>query len=146
MDFQNFKKTIMKVKKEHPIWFGLEPDSVAKDDDIYNAEKALKATLPDEYKKFLKEFGGGYFAFSVIFSLDPNSDWNLIKQNEKYNSILNKHIIFSDNESGDFYGFFVEENKCNPEIFFYDHEIDQWIRTKFDNLFAFLVEDAFHKT
>ncbi len=142
MNIKNFKEIVTKTKHEHPVWFGLEPDNVANDDDIYNAEEKLNVTLPSEYKEFIKAFGGGYFAFSIIYSLDVSSEWNLINQNQKYSSILKNHIIISENECGDFYGFYVVDNECTSKIFFYDHEVEEWKSTKFPNFFNFLIENA----
>ncbi|ULO07110.1 SMI1/KNR4 family protein [Paenibacillus sp. 19GGS1-52] len=35
----------------------------------------MKISLPEDYKKFIEAFGGGYFAFTVIYSVTAGSEW-----------------------------------------------------------------------
>lgn len=142
MDFDAFRTLVDKTKKDHPAWFGLEPDENADDEALNEAEEKLGAKLPDDYKKFVSEYGGGYFAFSSVFSLQAGSDWNLIDLNQKYDDIRSGYVLVSENGSGDFYGFKVVNGICEPKIHFYDHEVATWQESMHSNLFEYLEESA----
>lgn len=131
MDFEEFKEFVENTKKQHPVWFGLPSDSQSTEESIMFAEKKMDAVFPNQYKEFLKEYGGGYFGFTVIYSLDDASDWNLINKNEENNHIRSDFLIFSENELGDFFGFHIDNGKCGPSLYFFDHETQKWSETKF---------------
>lgn len=138
MNFQEFKSLVENVKQKHPIWFGLDSDKPPSIDDINATEEKLKVQFPNDYLNFVNEFGGGYFAFSNIYSLEIGSDWNIIDQNLKYANICKDYIIISENGTGDFYGFKVEDGICKPQIHFYDHDEGNWQETEFFNIFEYL--------
>jgi len=142
MNFNEFNDLVEKTKTKHPIWFGLEPDKSVNEIAIVNAEKTLKAKFPNEYKEFILKYGGGYFAFSIIYSLDDVSDWNLVKINHEYLSLRTGYILISENGVGDFYGYKIINGVCSSEIYFYDHEIESWEKTLFSNLFDYLKKHA----
>lgn len=142
MDFEAFKKLVEKTKSEHPVWFGMEPDGRPTERLFLEAEEKLGVKLPCDYKKFIFEYGGGYFAFSNVYSLEVGSDWNLVGINCKYDVIRNDYVLISDNGSGDFYGFKVVAGVCDPEIYFYDHEVNSWGEMLHENLFDFLEKAA----
>ena len=68
MDFEHFKKIVEETKKNHPVWFGIESDQCPTDVVIADVEAKLEAKLPADYKNFIYEYGGGYFAFSNVYS------------------------------------------------------------------------------
>lgn len=138
MDFAAFKQLVENVKDDHPIWFGMESDDTPNEAAIAEAEGKLGAKLPADYKDFIFEYGGGYFALANVFSLGKQSNWNLIDLNYKYDAIRNGHILVSENGLGDFYGFKVVNGVCEPKIYFYDHEIEAWQESPHNNLFNYL--------
>ncbi|WP_071872203.1 SMI1/KNR4 family protein [Atopomonas hussainii] len=142
MDFEAFKELVEKTKNDHPVWFGLEPDESPDDAAVTEAEERLGARLPTDYKNFIFEYGGGYFAFSNVFSLEERSDWNLVDQNYKYDAIRKGHVLISENGSGDFYGFKVVDGVCDPKICFYDHEVEAWQESPHSSLFDYLEKFA----
>ena len=77
-----------------------------------------------------------------VFSLDEQSDWNILSQNYNYDAIRKGHILFSENGTGDFYGFKVENGVCLPEVLFFNHETQQWDETEFSDLFEYLEKFA----
>ncbi|QPB85097.1 SMI1/KNR4 family protein [Pseudoalteromonas rubra] len=142
MDFDAFKELVEKTKNDHPIWFGMESDESPDNEALAEAEDKLGAKLPVDYKNFILEYGGGYFAFSNVFSLERRSDWNLVDLNEKYKAIRNGHLLISENSSGDFYGFRLVDGVFEPRIYFYDHEVETWEESPYSNLFDYLEKFA----
>lgn len=142
MDFITFKKLVEKTRKEHPAWFGIESDACPTDNDLIEAERKLNTTLHSDYKRFILEYGGGYFAFSNVYSLEVGSDWNIVDINYKYAGICDKYVLISENGAGDFYGFKVVEGVCEPKIYFYDHERETWQESPYHNLFDYLEKTA----
>lgn len=141
MDSKEFKLIVAKVKAEHPVWFGLESDSRANDAVVKAAESQLRCKLPRDYVEFVSEYGGGYFAFSNIYSLEDGSDWNLVEINNKYEHLRDGHILISENGVGDFYGF-KSDIDSSSRLYFYDHEEDVWLDSEFGNLYDYLCKYA----
>lgn len=144
MNFEEFSKLIDEKKRTNPIWFQLESDTPSSNEEICQLEASIDAQLPDEYKKFVTKFGSGHFAFGAIYSPNPDSDFPLEKTNFNNQGIKKNHIIFSENGSGDYYGFQVSEKKCSSRVFFWDHELEECHKTEYSNLFAFLASTALY--
>lgn len=141
MDFNEFSKIVDEKMVSNPIWFGLESDSKSTDDDITEIENSISIILPQEYKQFVKNYGGGYFAFTNVFSGIRDSEWYIVTQNiEAGFNEANSFIAVSDNGTGDFYGFEVNDGKCESKISFYDHEDNTVKTTQYSNLFDYLVK------
>ena len=138
MLFEAFKELVEKIKNDHPFWFGMDSDVNPEESAVNDAEKIIGAKLPREYKDFIFEYGGGYFAFSNVYSLEAGSDWNLVDINFKYDDIRNGYVLISENGLGDFYGFKVVDGVCEPKIHFYDHEVDTWYESPYGDLFDYL--------
>ena len=142
MDFDAFKELVEKTKNDHPVWFGMESDEIPDEAAVTEAEGKLGAELPADYINFIFEYGGGYFSFSNVFSLEERSDWNLVDLNYKYDAIRNGYVLISENGSGDFYGFKVVNGVCDSKIYFYDHEVETWQDSTHSNLFDYLEKFA----
>ena len=142
MNFEEFTIIVDEKKKSNPIWFALESDTIPEQSVITEVEQMLGVTLPRCYVDFINKFGGGYFAFSKIYSLDRSSEWFLFDKNKSVNQKLRGYILFSDNEVGDFFGFKIQNHRCEEEIYFYDHEEQSWTITSYGDLFEFLADIA----
>lgn len=142
MNFQEFAKLAGKAKIKHPRWFALAADRIPSGAEISNAERLLEVALPDDYKQFIRQYGGGYYAFANVFSLDMNSDWYLCAKNREYHYIREPYLRISENGSGDYYGYKGSNRQCSTEIWFFDHEVNQWERTRYQNLFEYLATVA----
>jgi hypothetical protein len=105
--------------------------------DIRSAEIALNTEFPIEFRDFLLHNGGGYFAFTNVCSVNPRSQWSIVERNR--NLDIPQFVAVSDNGMGDFYGFRVRDGKCQPEIWFADHEDRHLKPTPFPNFFAYLL-------
>ena len=142
MNFEEFKKIVEEAKSKHPFWFDSESDPKADNDQIKQASEALGVNLPEDYIDFVKEYGGGYFAFTNIFSVYSNSDdWYIVERNFEYNLPENNFIAISDDEAGGYYGFRVKDGICDSSIAYWDHEShDPIMDRQYDNLFSFIAE------
>ena len=140
MNIEQFILYVDEVKKEKPIWFGLESDPVCSWVDIERLESRLLIQLPSDYKDFLLRFGGGYFALTNIYSGTNGSEWNLFDRNGEIGLLENNGFLaISENGMGDYYGFKIENKICGSEIFFFDHEDGTVKSTLYRNLFDYLV-------
>ncbi|GAA0180422.1 hypothetical protein SH2C18_31180 [Clostridium sediminicola] len=139
MEYEVFTKIVNEKKEWNPIWFALDSDENSTDNDIAVIEEKLNLKLPIEYIQFIKNFGGGYFAFTYVYSGKSNSEWYIISQNRKAKFGC-KFIAFSDNGVGDYYGFMVNGNTCESKVSFYDHEEQAVKLTDFKNIFDFLIK------
>lgn len=142
MNFQEFSNLVANKMRTNPIWFQLESDSPSSREEISQLEANIGAQLPDEYKQFTTKYGSGYFAFGVVYSPSLSSAFPLEKKNLTNQAIRKNYIIFSENGSGDYYGFRSTEEKCSSEVFLWDHESEEWSETEHFNLFAFLASTA----
>ena len=74
MTLEEFRTLVAQAKQRQPIWFALDSDRPATDVEIAQAEWQLQSALPQQYRSFVKEFGGGMFAFATVLSVQPGSE------------------------------------------------------------------------
>jgi hypothetical protein len=142
VDFQTFNKIIKRVKAKEPLLFELEHDDIPAMETIINFQKQHKIILPEKYIQFLLSFGGGYFGYANIYSLDENSYFFIFNHNP---AIIKDLLFIADNECGDYYAFRVQDNKCSEEIVFYDHEDNSIKDTDFSNVLEYLVKTGLNQ-
>ena len=125
MTFEEFNSQINDIKMQHPIWFELLDNNSITDDMIISVEKELKITLPEQYIYFLKKYSGGYFAFTIVLSCNPESDFYIVNDYSK--SLLEKYkfLPLFDFENGDLAGVRVHNGKCSEKIFYYLHDTNE---------------------
>jgi len=147
VDFNQFTEHINRLKDSNPIWFALDSDPVGTKAEIETVEKQLNISLPEDYKKFIKAFGGGYFAYTVMFSVSADSEWNIINQNQSLDLLEKQYFLaVSDNQAGDYYGYKIESGLSEKNLFVYDHDDRQIKQTKYQNLFEYLMEVGLKQT
>lgn len=147
MEFNEFTEHVNRLKASNPIWFGLDSDPVGTKAEIETIENQLNIVLPEDYKKFIEVFGGGYFAFTVIYSVSAYSEWSIINQNQSLDLLEKKHFLaVSDNQAGDYYGYKIESGLSEKSLFVYDHDDRQIKKTKYRNLFEYLMEVGLKQT
>jgi hypothetical protein len=141
MEFNQFIEHVNRLKASNPIWFGLDADPAGTAAEIEFVEKQLNISLPEDYKKFIEVFGGGYFAFTIIYSVSVGSEWSIVNQNQSM-ELLEKHhfLAVSDNQAGDYYGYKNDSECSEKTLFVYDHEDRQVKPTKYQDLFEYLME------
>ncbi|MDE6433508.1 MAG: SMI1/KNR4 family protein, partial [Lachnospiraceae bacterium] len=70
MNREEFAKLTQEVKRSRPKIFGLDADNIPTVADIKSVEKYFGVVFPEKYKEFVLQYGGGYFAFTVVYSFD----------------------------------------------------------------------------
>lgn len=73
MEYEMFERIVGEYKSRNPILFGLERDEVCSAEQIEDFEKMLRLKFPRKYKQFLKNFGGDYFGYTNVYSLDKKA-------------------------------------------------------------------------
>ena len=119
MNHDDFLALVNRARRDHPIWFDLPSDEPPDEELLAAAETELGARLPDDFRWFLQEFGGGDFAFATIFSADPGSDLSLLRNQPGDAKGL---IAFSDDGTGNLFVFPVEGDVCHDRVLVWDHE------------------------
>jgi hypothetical protein len=118
----DFEATVRASIASNSNWFAnmegpVEPHAVEL------LEGQLGATLPDDFRAFLTEFGCGYFGKLIVFSARPESDWYLLKRTQP--TLPSAFVAVSDDEAGGFYGFQLAGETCLPEVLYlYPDEAD----------------------
>lgn len=137
MDFETFKEVIKKAKAEKPLLFTLGHDNIPTIESIIDFQKQHQIILPPKYIQFLFGFGGGYFGYANIYSLDKDSYFFILKHNP---AIIKDLLFVADNGCGDYYAFCIEEGKCGEKIVFYDHDDNTIKDTGFSDILEYLVK------
>ncbi len=82
MEFDEFKSMVDAVKIERPKLFKLGHDNIPAKEEFLKFEKLYHIQLPSKYRQFLLAYGGGYFGYTNIYSLDKNSPFYLLNNNK----------------------------------------------------------------
>lgn len=98
--------------------------------------KTDKGISCEQIAQIISVFGGGYFGFSNIYSLDSESDFYILNNQR---DVPENYIAIADNGCGDYYVIRTENGYCQKKIFFYEHEAQQIEDTEFMDIFEFLV-------
>lgn len=137
MEFNTFQCIVEKAQVECPLLFELEHDNIPHLEEILEFQKQHQIQLPKKYIRFLLNYGGGYFGYANIYSLDKNSYFYLPNHNEK---VLEKFLYIADNECGDYYALPIEQGKCKEAVVFYNHDDDEIYSTEFADILEYLVK------
>lgn len=122
MNKKEFEEMTQKVKNKNPRIFGLDSDCKPTAEDIDLLEKYYNIVFPRSYKEFLLQYGGGYFAYTVVYSLDNQSPF-YVKKNVSAEFINDNNFFpIIDFETGDLAGFKVDNGICEDTIVLYSHE------------------------
>lgn len=82
MEYEVFERIVDDYKCRKPILFGLEHDEVCSAEQIGDFENMLQIEFSEKYKQFLMNFGGGYFGYANVYSLDKKSNFYLLVHND----------------------------------------------------------------
>lgn len=143
MDFETFNKAVQKGKIEKPLLFELQHDSIPTMKDIIAFQEQYQIILPEKYIQVLLNFGGGYFGYANIYSLDRDSRFFIFNHNPVRVADL---LFMADNGCGDYYAFRMNGRKCSEKIFFYDHEGNTVQDTDFSDVLEYLVKIGLHQS
>ncbi len=121
MDQRRFAETVARVEDRHPTWFDLQRDEPLDPNQRVELEDTLGLRLPDDYVWFLCEYGGGEFAFAMIFSADSASDLFILQNQEP--SLAGRAVAFSEDGTGNQFVFPVVNGIAEDRVLIFDHEI-----------------------
>ena len=143
MNYSEFKTVMDSIKKEKPILFQLGHDAIVLDETIDKSEEYYGIKFSDSYRTFLKEIGGGYLGFLLVYSLD------------KYGmSYLQDHISVDivkklgmlpviDLETGDYIGFKIVNDICIEKMVIWLHE-EKEIKDLSTDFYEIIIERGFN--
>ena len=122
MDKKEFDELIQQVMENKPKIFGLDADEAPTITDIDMIEKYYDIVFPISYKEFVLQYGGGYFAFTLVYSFDKQSSFYI--KNNVTTEFINSNQIFPviDFETGDLLGFRINNGICEDSMVLYNHE------------------------
>ncbi len=87
-----------------------EHDEILSTDEIEKFEEKIHIEFPEKYKQFLSEYGGGYFGYANVYSLDEGSDFYILHNNDVP---VDKYLRIADNDCGDYHDLYNKEPlKC----------------------------------
>ena len=137
-----FDDLVAEIRLEHPTWLELPSDAPPTSEGLAEVAANLPWRLPREYIDFVSHYGGGDFAFTQVYSLDPASDMNIVLKNGVPWLNRDDFIAFSDNGAGDYYGFVVKEGVAGSSVFLLDHESGELRATGHGDIFEFLAAEG----
>ena len=144
MNIDEFNEFAEKAISKNARLFSLSNPALPSDaTEIKKLEHRLGFSLPDDYKAFLYQFGGGDFGLTNIFCADQGNEWYLAKKVEELAGILPKGFVpFSDDHLGGFYGFKTDQPKFERNIFYWNSDGGESL-TEFHDIFEFVAKYAF---
>jgi hypothetical protein len=124
MTVEELRKLDARYRQEKPSLFQLStPDQPASEEQLAEMERAIGVRLPQAYRAFLREFGGGNFGLATIFSADPNGEWYLpLKQNEASRYLPEGLLAFSDDFAGGTYVLKVLNRQAQEAVFYWNQD------------------------
>ena len=121
MDKRIFQNKVNEIFQKNPKIFALESDARADYKMIKDVEEYYNITLPEFYKDFLNQYGGGYFGFIIIYSCDCNGMF-YIKDYVAREWVIKRFFLpIVDFETGDYLGVEIKEGICQSIISLYSH-------------------------
>ncbi len=137
MEFTDFENIVKREKAEHPILFDLEHDRIPQRNEVMDLQRQHQIQLPEKYIQFLLRYGGGYFGYANLYSLDPDSDFFLFRQNQEP---LGQFLCIADNGCGDMYALPIEEGRCQDTVVLLAHDEEKIYETGFSDVLEYLVQ------
>ena len=137
----DFADRVERERAAHPLWFDLEPDQRATDDQLHQVERELNARPPEDFAWFLRTFGGGDFAFATVYSADPRSALYLASNQPEPRPP--DFLAVSDDGTGNLFGFRAADGKYSDEIHIWDHETGEIQPTSIGGFLDFIARMAF---
>lgn len=144
MNVNEFNSIFDKVKSTNPLWLEGEMEPKATDDSVSFVESKLGVKLASQFVEFIKNFGSGYFGFTNVFSVDPDGEWYLLDVMDQF-SFPEKFIPVSDDETGGYFGFLVDENNCSEGVYYWHSSDGIDPKLKYESFYDYLVDVGLKK-
>lgn len=100
MDKNIFDNKVKEMVEKKPVLFSLHSDNMASTAMIKDVEEYYNIILPDSYKEYLKQYGGGYFGFIIVYSCDCNGMFYIKNKVAKELALENAFLPIIDLETG----------------------------------------------
>ena len=137
MEFGTFVKLVDDYKCRKPVLFGLGHDRILSNDEIRKFECIYQIELSPKYKDFLLKYGGGYFGYANIYSLDKQSTFYILNHNK---IPIDKYLRIADNGCGDYYLICVDDVSDTEQVFYYEHDTNTICKTEYADILEYLVK------
>lgn len=143
MKINEFLKLHFEKAKLLSVFDILDSDSRVKKEDIESIEEDIGCRLPLNYIDFCLSLGGGYFGFTIIHSMDDNGKWYIGDIVKKFNYYLdNDYIPFSDDQTGGFYCFKVDQGVALNKVYYIDSD-GSISETEYEDFFDYVIDKAY---
>ncbi|MEU8005849.1 SMI1/KNR4 family protein [Catellatospora sp. NPDC049111] len=141
MEFEQFDPLVEPLRARATKFdeeeFRLIEARTASSDEVADAERALGATLPTQYKTFMARYGGGMFGFIDLLPVRAGrsrNDTDNIVSVSRAEFPVGSAVALAPVGTGDFWGFPVENGQCRGEVWFYYHDVGEPTRVAEDFL------------
>lgn len=144
LTFEEIRRLDAHYRREKPNLFRLAtPDQPATEGQLAEVERVLGVQLPQSYRAFLQEFGGGVYGLGTFFSADLNSEWYLpLKQGEASRYLPEGLLAFSDDFAGGYYVFKVLNGLAQEAVYYWNQDGGE-SPTEFKSVVEFVVRYAY---
>jgi hypothetical protein len=144
MNIESFRDLASKYRSERPGLFALaSPDRPASLEQIEQVEQLLGLSLPNSYRAFLQEYGGGEFGYLTLFSADPDSEWYLPKKTNEAKTYLPESLLpIADDFAGGFYAFVRRGAAVDEHVYYWNPDGGE-TPTEFRSVLDFIGRYAF---
>lgn len=138
---EQFLAKVAFVKQRKPAWFMAQDPDCATLQAVHDAEQSLGGKLPAPYVLFATRLNAGYFAFINLFSVAPDSDWNIVARNAEFD-LPDDIVAFSDDGTGGYHAFRIDNGRCLEQVVYHDTGTGETLDTG-QGFFDFVIEHAF---
>jgi hypothetical protein len=149
MDIKTFNKKHRQLSKGLKIFNSAEAMEFASSEktisiiEVNEIESMLGYNLPRNYIDFCMNFGGGYFGYLAILSLDRNGKWYLGDVLAQLPNYFPTHLVpFCDDQTSGYYCFKIDSGIASEEIYHID-STGLIMKLYFSNFFDFLLANAY---
>ena len=144
MAIEALRRLDARYRQEKPKLFQLSmPDPPASEAQLAEAERAIGVRLPQTYRAFLREFGGGSFGLTTIFSADPKSEWYLpLRQGEAIRYLPEGLLALSDDFAGGNYVLKVMNGQAQEAVYYWNENGGE-SPTEFKDVIEFVARYAY---
>ena len=144
ISLDDFRKIHQAVLLTRPMQIdSTPPDPVATKEQLEMVEHELQLKIPNLYRAFLENFGGGEFGSTVIYSAHSTGNWYLPKmQREAMEYIPVGFLAFSEDFCGGYFLLSTTDAACE-KVFYYDTNGYVIENTEFESILDHIVEYAY---
>jgi hypothetical protein len=127
-----------------PKLFSLSsPDPPASEEALDDLQRHVGVVLSPSYRAFLKEFGGGSFGLTTVFSANSTSEWYLLAKLDEARRYLPEHLLpFSDDFAGGMYVLEIADGQAMEPVLYWNDD-GGLVLTKFANVLEFVARYAY---